>query len=184
MKHTTNFQRFLALVLRDKEITDLRQRAYVIATVAHETAGTFAPLEERYNGDPQEYFRRYDNRVDLGNVHPGDGHKYRGRGFVQLTGRANYERLGKLLKLDLVKEPDWLKDETVSYNVLSLGMRLGLFTGRKLGDFITDGKTDYIHARAIVNGTRKGEILADKAVQIGEYAEKYRMLLTSIDGAA
>ena len=52
------------------------------------------------------YFAKYDGRVDLGNDHPGDGFRYRGRGDVMLTGRANYARYGKEVGVDLVNDPD------------------------------------------------------------------------------
>lgn len=66
----------------------------------------FAPRSEQYNGDPQEYFRRYDGRRDLGNTEPGDGFRFRGRGYVQITGRYNYGHYSKLIGVDLLAEPD------------------------------------------------------------------------------
>jgi predicted chitinase len=82
-------------------VTVLRQ-AHFLARAAVETAG-FATLEELGNA---AYFRRYDDRHDLGNVEPGDGARFRGRGVFQITGRYNYGVYGKRIDEDLVNAPD------------------------------------------------------------------------------
>ncbi len=60
----------------------------------------FSDREENDSG------ARYNGREDLGNIHPGDGPRYKGRGFIQLTGRSNYETYGKALSLDLINHPE------------------------------------------------------------------------------
>src|SRR5690349_3033830 len=130
------FERFLGLVLRDDVVTDPRQRAYLLATVKHETGGLWVPVYEKYNGDPVEYFtKKYEGREDLGNTEPGDGYLYRGRGPVQITGRGQYDRVGKRINVDLVNNPDLAMKEGVGYLIASIGMAEGLFTqgGRSLG---------------------------------------------------
>jgi putative chitinase len=72
-----------------------------LATVAVECS--FKPICEI--GDAA-YFKQYDNRPRLGNVNPGDGAKFKGRGFIQLTGRLHYVQAGAALHLDLVGNPD------------------------------------------------------------------------------
>ena len=80
--------------------TPLRQ-AHFLAQAAHETGG-FRTLEE-YGGPA--YFARYDGRKDLGNLQPGDGARFHGRGIFQLTGRANYQAYGRRLGMDLIGQP-------------------------------------------------------------------------------
>ena len=87
-------------------IKDREEQAHFIAQSAHESAG-FTTLCEF---GPDSYFKRYDGRKDLGNVQKGDGLRFKGRGIFQLTGRANYLRLGRKIGVDLIKEPQKAQD--------------------------------------------------------------------------
>lgn len=78
--------------------TPWRQAAFV-AQLAHESA-ELRYMEEIANGSA------YEGRKDLGNTHPGDGRLYKGRGPIQLTGRANYEKATLALGVDLVNHPE------------------------------------------------------------------------------
>ena len=84
-----------------------REQAMFLANVQHETGNYqwFAEL----GGD--SYFSRYDGRRDLGNTQAGDGAKYKGRGLIHLTGRANYADIGARMGVDLVKYPQLLEDD-------------------------------------------------------------------------
>lgn len=75
-----------------------------LATIHVEDPKFEAARTEKYDGDPQEYFKKYDGR--FGNVNPGDGFRYRGRGPAQLTFRGNYRRVGRELGFDLENNPD------------------------------------------------------------------------------
>lgn len=89
----------------DKEgVTNPEARAQILAQTAHESGG-FKYTEEIASGE------RYEGRKDLGNVQPGDGLRYKGRGFLQVTGRSNYESISKDLGVDFVSNPDKLADQ-------------------------------------------------------------------------
>lgn len=144
--------------------------AYGLATAKWETAHTMQPIKE-YGSDA--YFTKmYDingSRPDvakaLGNTQPGDGAKYCGRGYVQLTGRTNYTRAGPKVGADLVNYPDLALDPTIAGQVMIAGMSEGWFTGKKLADYLGNGKTDYVNARRIINGTDHANEIASIAKQ-------------------
>jgi hypothetical protein len=156
-------------------IEDLRWAAYMFATVKHECADTWSPIVER---GARSYFDQYETGTKkgkrLGNTEPGDGYKYRGRGYVQITGRANYQKLSDVLKLpaaeNLVDNPDNALIPAVAYRIMSFGMINGLFTGVKLRDFINKDGCDYKNARKIINGL-------DRAALIKGHAEKFEQIL-------
>lgn len=145
----------------------ISQIAYAFATIHHETAFTYEPITE-YGS--KSYFNKYDGRTSLGNNQKGDGYNFRGRGYVQLTGRTNYTKASKLLKLDLINSPELLLRRDISFEVLTLGMHDGWFTGKKLSDYIVGNKKDYRNARRIINGV-------DKAAQIANYATEFEAML-------
>lgn len=142
--------------------------AYGLATAYHETAHTMHPIKERGG---EAYFKRmYDIMGDrpakareLGNVKPGDGARYAGRGYVQLTGRANYAQYG------LADNPDDAMKPDVAAGVLRDGMEKGRFTGKAMKDYLevpfVQRPNDYIGARKIINGTDKAKMIADYAIK-------------------
>jgi len=132
----------------------VQEIAYALATIKHETAGTFEPITERGS---KSYFNKYDGREDLGNTEPGDGYRYRGRGYVQITGRKNYRKFGIDAEPEKALEPD------TAFPILSVGMHVGSFTGKKLSDYINANKKDYKNARRIINGTDKADVIAGYA---------------------
>jgi putative chitinase len=163
----------LSFIQLDPEINDLRHVAYMLATVKHECANTFQPVPE-YGAD--SYFAKYERpsaiSVRLGNSEAGDGLRFKGRGYVQITGRNNYKKLSAALGLGMtfVAQPTLVLEPLNSYRIMSLGMRSGLFTGKKLDSYINSIGADYIGARRIINGQ-------DKAFEIAAMAAKLEKAL-------
>jgi predicted chitinase len=88
------------------------------------------------------------------------GKSWLGRGLVQLTHKANYERMGPIVGADLVGDPDLAMRDDVAVKIMFEGMARGLFTGKKLGDYFTAKLEDWAGARKIINGTDQAEKIA------------------------
>jgi putative chitinase len=86
----------------------LRQAAF-LAQVGHES-GRLIFVREIWNPARCPWQARYEGRTDLGNLQDGDGYRFRGRGLIQITGRANYEACGKALEQDFVAHPELLEE--------------------------------------------------------------------------
>lgn len=178
-------------------VTDARHVSYVLATPMVETGGKMQPITENLNysamglrGTFPKYFsatdaeaytrqpqnianRAYGNRMGNGPESSGDGWKYRGRGYCQITGRDNYAKFSKLLGIDLVGNPDLALQDDVAAKIIVIGMRDGIFTGKKLSDYFSATVSDFVGARRIINGQ-------DRAVDIANYAKKF---LAAIEAA-
>lgn len=151
----------------------LEQRAYLLATSYHETAATMQPITE-FGG--RKYFDKYDTgqlAAALGNTPEadGDGFFYRGRGYVQITGRANYDKAGKKLRVDLLNKPDLALVPTIAASILVQGCTEGWFTGRTLNNYINKDKVDYVNARRVINGLDKARTIAGYAKTFEEALE-------------
>jgi len=94
--------------MKEAGITTPRRQAMFLAQVGHESGG-LKWMEELASG------RAYEGRRDLGNAHRGDGARFKGRGPIQLTGRANYTRAGRDLGLDLVNNPKQVASPEVGF---------------------------------------------------------------------
>jgi hypothetical protein len=157
--------RLLEFIDADPEVPDVRHRAYLLATVKHECAGRWLPIEEYKKGGKREYARPVSVTDAAGNVFT---HAYYGRGYVQLTWQENYRKLGNELGMGdrLMLEPKLALDPQTSYRILSHGMRVGSFTSKKLSDFIEGSRCDYANARRIVNGTDRQQEIAGHAMRL------------------
>lgn len=179
-EHISQIQRdgitqLLAFLDADTEMKDPRWVSYLLATTKHETGNVWKPVNEMGSNSyfTVRYWLNAKVRHALGNLSPEDAVKYKGRGYVQLTGRSNYLTFGKLLGLDLLNLPDLAMEHETAYRIASLGMRHGKFTGRALGHYLNEKITDWWGARKIINGT-------DQASKIAGYAEKFLAILNSL----
>ena len=144
---------------------DLRWVSYILATAFHETDFTMQPVPEDGRGHGMAY----------GKPAGPFGQIYYGRGYVQLTWLFNYQHADAQLHhaglltpdQNLVKNPDLALDPDIAGAILVLGMTQGWFTHYDLSDFFNGHRTDYVHARLIINGL-------DCAAQIAVYAEHFR----------
>jgi putative chitinase len=172
------------------KVNDPRHIAYILATPVIETGGTFQPIVENLNYSEQglrntfpKYFsaadakayarqpqkianRAYGNRMGNGSESSGDGWRYRGRGYCQITGKDNYGKFSDLLGIDLVANPDLALTDEVAGKIITIGMRDGIFTGKRLGDYFTSNGSDWVNARRIINGL-------DRANDIAGYGKKF-----------
>jgi hypothetical protein len=139
----------------DYAAKDDRWLAYALGTTHHETDKTFRGIEEYGKGAGHDY----------GIPDPVTGKKYYGRGFVQLTWKTNYKKMGDLLGVDLVKYPEKALEIDIAAQVLFVGMTRGIFTGKKLSDYFSPSKEDWVQARRIVNGLDKANLIAGYAKQ-------------------
>lgn len=147
---------------------DICPVAYMLATVKHECADTWTPITEY---GPHAYFDKYEPETllgrRLGNTERGDGYRYRGRGYVQITGRANYARLSDVLGEtagNLIATPSLALIPSVAYAIMAIGMRAGIFTGKELSDYCSGRESDYVGARRIINGVDQAHLIAGYAI--------------------
>lgn len=136
----------LEATLAAYDISTRLRIAHFLAQTCHESAG-YRTTEEFASGD------RYENRRDLGNRQPGDGRRYKGRGLLQLTGRANYRTLGKKLGIDLEGDP-----ERAAEPVLSLTIACEYWTSRRIN--AACDRDDIVAVTRLINGGDNG--LADR----------------------
>jgi hypothetical protein len=162
-------------------ISHPRRIAYVLATAQH--AAHFGASLEEHGGGPirdgvDRSFERYEPGSRLGNVlgntQPGDGERFRGRGFIHVRGRAAYAAWSQRLAMPeqvvdaaavpyFIAYPAALAQPNVAAQTLVRGMRDGLFTGFALGAYVNDRKTDFYGARKVVGRCEHARDVAETA---------------------
>ncbi len=153
----------VAAVLVDKPMVLM-----ALATIRAETEGFEAISEgkSKFNTSPGGHpFDLYDNRQDLGNQGPGDGARYKGRGFIQLTGRANYQKHSQAIGLGnrLVSTPDLANDPDIAAQLLASFLK---DKERAIKEALLDN--DLRLARKLVNGGSHGLERFTDAFHIGD----------------
>lgn len=145
--------------------TPLHHFAYILATAWWETAQTMHPVVEAYW--LSEDWRRRNLRY----------YPWHGRGLIQTTWEANYRKMGDVIGVDLIADPDKLLQWDCALPALFVGMERGLYTGRDLDDYIdlideddAEDLREFTNARRIVNGS-------DKQVTIGKLALRFEAAL-------
>jgi len=148
----------------------------MLATAYHETGGTLQPVEEAGRGRGKPYGQK--RKLD-GSIYSLPDKLYYGRGDVQLTWYENYERMGRLLGIPLLEQPELALDAEISARIMIEGMTRGLshrgdFTGLALEDFFNNVWDDAVQARRVINGL-------DEASRIAGY---YRLFLNALQRSA
>jgi putative chitinase len=153
---------------------DDRWLAYALGTAFHEVDRTMHPIHE-YGGDA--YFTKmYDVTgarphlaKKMGNTQHGDGPKFHGRGYVQLTWKVNYAKMGTAFGVDLTSSraaADRVLDPGLAAKIMFKGMEEGAFTGKGFRHYFNATTDDWVNARRIINGL-------DKANTIAGYAKEF-----------
>lgn len=133
-------------VMHRYEINTPLRAAHFLAQLCHESGGFRYP-EEIWGPTPHQ--ERYEGRTDLGNVLPGDGYRFRGRGYIQLTGRDNYKEYAADVGTDLVSDPDLVTELPWSLDVA------GWFWQKRSINVLAD-KDDFLAVTKRINGGTNG----------------------------
>jgi len=166
-----NIKKYLPFVLdalEEENLGDKKMVLMALATIRAET-GRFLPIDEgksKYNTSPGGHpFDLYDKRRDLGNGAKGDGDKYKGRGFIQLTGKANYTQYSKSLRLGnkLVNNPELANDPKIAARILARFLK---DKERRIKEALLDN--DLRLARKLINGGSHGLDDFKDAYNIGD----------------
>src|SRR5262245_17912134 len=120
-KRNNDFLPFLQAAMNEFAIDPPPRAAAFLAQIAHES-GQLRFMEEIWG--PTDAQERYEPpsslATKLGNTEPGDGKRFKGRGPIQITGRANYRRFGDLLQVDLVSQPARAADPDLAFRIAGL----------------------------------------------------------------
>jgi hypothetical protein len=161
--------------------TEFSWLAYMLATTFHETAHTMQPvIETRRASEPTNpsvdtAIARLDHAWAGGQLKwvkqpywrkDADGMSWLGRGFVQLTHKSNYQNAQAKTGIPCATQPELMLESAPAARVMYGGMTGGWFTGKKLSDYLGNGRVDFVNARRIINGL-------DRANDIAGYANRF-----------
>jgi len=149
--------------LEAEGMDDVPNRIAVLATMVTEVGPGLRPINEY--GGPSYFTQMYEGRSDLGNTRPGDGARFHGRGYIQLTGRANYRSYGERLGMPLEERPDMALEPEVGARVLA-----EYFKDRGIDDDARRGEWDDVRRK--VNGGYNGWSTYRKVVSSLEKASR------------
>lgn len=147
---------------------DDRWLAYMLATTHHETDRTMQPIEEYGKGRTKPYGQKLKLAKDSRGRHipyTNTNEIFYGRGFVQLTWYENYDKAGKKLGQNFLKNAALVMDLKNATKILFIGMIEGWFTTRKLSTYFNATTEDWKNARRIINGTDKADLIKDYALR-------------------
>ena len=155
---------YIQQAMQEFDITSYLRETAFLAQLAHESA-ELRYMEEIASG------AAYEGRASLGNTQPGDGKRYKGRGPIQLTGRANYTKYGQLLGLDLVNNPMIAATKEVGFRIAGQFWKLN-----GLNELADQQKFETITRR--INGGING--LPDRIM----YYERAKRVMSNDSGVA
>lgn len=141
LKHVQENWPHLKAAMAAVGITDRNNMITLLAISARESG--LRPLLEFASG------KAYEGRANLGNTQPGDGPRYKGRGYIQLTGRANYAAYSRRLGIDLVANPDLALRPDIAAAIAA-----SYWVHRKTGEYAARG--DFRGANRTVAGNDNG----------------------------
>jgi putative chitinase len=153
----------LLRICDEENVTDLRHRANILAQVFHETGRRMQPVRETFATSDAGAIAALDRayaakKLRVSKPYWRDG--FFGRGEIQLTHRANYQEVGDHIGVDLVSNPSRALVPDISSKIAVVGMRDGLFTGKRLATYFNATTDNAVAARRIVNGTDHDEMIA------------------------
>jgi hypothetical protein len=150
-------------ISRERAKYSVRELAVMLALIEDETGGAFRPMPERCSAQEVRMFGRgnpppnltpeqcfemlYGGRI--GNTQPGDGFRFRGRGYIMIIGRSNYQRLSRQLGADLVANPDLLSEPVTAFRAVLLLSEQGLAQLRQRPDFAVDDPAKFPFEEAV-----------------------------------
>lgn len=175
-----------------------QETAYILATVEHETAGTFQPKVENFNYlDPNHVIEKWPfyfktkkqvepyvrnpcalasfiyNGQNGNTLNSNDGWVYRSRGLIPIIGKNFYKKMGTMVYEDLIEDPDLILEPSVAVECVLIGCLEGVYTGYKLRQFINSEQCDYVNARSVVGSATR----SDRSNHIAGLADLYERSL-------